>query len=1199
MVRMVLLIFLLVIQTHSAWAEPIPFVYTITGDLQAREILWISAFKEVMHKHPAQFKRYLYRRAYGQSAEIEEKIRSFATTGDRYIAALDIPVLGPMNARMKLIKELAKDADAKFGPEAAKVQLQEASNRCINCMEMLAQEAYEHHVKQASGVRLTSEEKAANDVVDSLIGSGLLPSMKSSSKDILRFANPNEVTVFQGDATTIQVLNALANYDAKSTERLEDYLRKNNIKEDQIKKVAVDLKWVRESMEAQAAEAADMRTRLNNRAKKEQYFVAANAYVNLVGSILRLTDPVEAQRFTNVSLTTISMGKAWLDYQDSAKTAMAKGILTASTLTAAIFIVEQMQSQSRTSENQYVMQALEQIRDMLVSVQSQLGRIDDRLVRLEIGIDKLSRDASAQYASLKEHIDVVSNQLTEATLREWQKDRANIEDGLNNEVRKCHQLFDGNQLDHEQWFYSKQPASEQKNYRECLSAVLAYGDAYARTFAIMNLPQKTLADLPDLELFHKSFEANLPSDLWIPQIAKPVARVDKTPVKDQPTPQLTPKSNICDELLDVVIWDKAVRAYVELRARVPDFTVNPNTHKSLWEQEQKVRALGEKANKCMSNQLSPDRFAAIVAQYRQGATNLLIQLRALTVSFLTEEYQRLWCNQPVVNSFDGLGTPKSWVIRSCFVSGPSYNASPDGQLTFSPETIWYPGSTRIPWLGRLTIIPPDLLLLHQDVMALGASLAKHEIPASLTLRMPQDNQTTADLDTLLYGLRGVLALRTVLGQIEDPMSLKSPIRNRINVPVFGWAWNYFVPVSYKVEEPTITVPSIQPKHAVKMCLVGLPTHDPEGMTKCGSEAVSGCFSVEESTRMSSFTYKRVCDGREHVPYNPDHFSDDNINNLHDQMEKWSSESVSRHTTAAMAFRNHGAPRTLTNAECGHPEGLCTGNYTYSLTIQGLSSNGHFSKDGLFKQAYPLHSVPANIDETFALDKIQPTLEQISRGFQGLVDNWFGYLDRNDHLLIPYYQDLNRAYIQLKIHSALHLQLSAVPSDGVKAFFQAPLSGSDVQKSIKNHQLPRDFSSRLLLTKEDWRVPFPTVSRMQLISEANIHKTPCLTMGSSTKYLSFKKRSKAESREVRGDLYCQMWEEITAFEIKRANKQKTIGVSPNGTSIFPFAVGSGYLTEGLALLADQRDMDMIVQAFVSAQGKSRRKSKNQSLGSVTH
>jgi hypothetical protein len=649
---------------------------------------------------------------------------------------------------------------------------------------------------------------------------------------------------------------------------------------------------------------------------------------------------------------------------------------------------------------------------------------------------------------------LVSNQLTEGVLREWQKDRDDTLNNLHEELRKCRQLLEGDQLDHVEWLYAKQDASEQKSYRECLSAVLSYGDAHARTFAVMNIPNKPLATLPDLELFHKSIEAALPVDLWIPQVTKSVILTDGAVSKDQKSGQLIPAPNLCNELFDAIVWNEAVRAYAELRARVPDFIIDPTTQKNLWKQDQTVRALGKKAQQCLTQQLSPTRFSAVVAQYRQSAVNLVTQLHTLTLGFLTEEYQRLWCNQPIVNSFDGLGTPKSWVIRSCFVAGPSYNASPNGQLTISPETIWYPGSTKIPWLGRLAIVPPDLLLLQQDVKALSASLAKQELLPSAALHMPQGSRTSSDLDALLYGLRGILALRTVLGQIEAPMSVGPPA--------------------------IITAPSIQSKYDVKMCLArthtgAIPAVD--ALKKCGSEVVDGCFAVTDSTPMSIFRYGRVCGGTEYVAWIPEHLNNSETF-LHDHMENWSNQSLSTHTTAAMAFRNHGAPPDLTSAECGHPDGLCGGNYVYSLAIHGLAPDGTFSKDGLFKQAYPMRSVPANVDETFTLNQIQSTLEEIAPRFEGLIDNWLGYLDRKDHLLMPYYEDLNRAYIQLKIHTALHLQLSATPSDSVKAFFKAPLSGNDVQKAIKEHQLPPNFSSRLLLTNEDWRVPFPTVSRQK-------------------------------------------------------------------------------------------------------------------------
>jgi hypothetical protein len=105
-----------------------------------------------------------------------------------------------------------------------------------------------------------------------------------------------------------------------------------------------------------------------------------------------------------------------------------------------------------------------------------------------------------------------------------------------------------------------------------------------------------------------------------------------------------------------------------------------------------------------------------------------------------------------------------------------------------------------------------------------------------------------------------------------------------------------------------------------------------------------------------------------------------------------------------------------------------------------------------------------------------------------------------------------------------------------------------------------------------------------MSKAMIQKTPCLTTQRSTKYVSYKKRTKAELEEFGDELYCRMWQEITTSEIKRANRQMTSSISPSGTTIFPFAVGSGYLNEGLALLAQLQDMDVIEMAFSRPRGK---------------
>lgn len=1125
--------------------------------------LWISQFTHGMRRNPDAFRDAVFRRYYGKQGDDLQILASINDSIIRY--GKQFPVVG---SGFSLLEEFAKDSRQwSGGIEQKKSAAAGAINRCPQCMDAFANETYDLLVAQTKGKALTPNEKVMFEGLNEQIGKGIFHNIDASWKDLAAGANPNDVTLWQGEA----LLGVFGDLSAMNRTQYRSLLQDSqkfrsfvdarlSALDESIADGFSDIRSVfsKISQENEAAairhqKFADLSSDIND------FHAGAGLAVSLLNAAGRGAD---AERLSVVSSATFSAYEA-IVRRGIDQTQMSQFAATAVTFNSVLIVANIMQAQNKKTETQYVLDALAGISDQITRLAADVGHLRQQVHAVSSAIDVLRRNADAQYSSLYNVTKNLERDFADDRLQRWIAERSKITSKIKKIEIHCKTIT--NQVTG--IVFDNASTTLQDDFRDnCLSPLLEVMTIDAVAAHIVQPSQSPVSGDGEIQMFNAALQGKVSPELWYPRLGQ------RLPLSRNPSSTSAASVNVAAQLslevpgsgesvlaqpIDLELWRDAMNAYATAIISWPSYIPSESRPKDkiILELETQTINKAEQVRGWLNQRLSTDRFNAAVESYRESALATLRALRVQAERFLQEKQRAEWCSNPSKTTLSGNVGPAEaqWLLVACdFDSGSPLQLSElRGDMLIARN-----------FMVKAPIFPIELLLFHDEFKAAAARLAT-EMGAP-RLEVSLGRKFSRDELSLIAGLRMIDNADFVLYRLTpDAPQVKRPAIVSIATPM----------------TPSLDQNWSCLREAVRLVPVG----DLEGAMKlCATKARQGCTSITDTSSIASFSYK-LCDG-------PINFKDEYYSALRYSTGDRYVELLSKRIADESEARNSSAIREsfILRRYGLSPDIMSTNDsiVNHSLRIKGIDLQGLPSKAGILSKASGVDGMKFEVVEEYAADQASQTLSRIEARLAGLQSGLYKYFHREDSAasLRPYYDQLNRSYASLMLHAYLYLQLDASDTPSLKDFLQLPISGQALAEAFASERMPPKLGQRLLLASEFWSKGFPTLDAFEFAAD-RMTSRDCGPPGQDVKLWYPPKRgyllnlvAKAEEwSELSEDMYCKMWKDQAA-KLVSANAHTPL--FDGGT--FAFNRGSLFLNDGLDAWARVSNERMLRKRLIRTQ-----------------
>lgn len=1104
--------------------------------------LWESQFSQGMKNHPDAFRENAFMRYYGVQGAAADSAASINDSILRY--GKNFPGTG---SGFSLLEEFAKNVRQwDGGIEQRKSIAAGIINYCPDCMGRFASDTYSLLIKQKRGESLTPDEKSIFATLNGQIGKGVFKNVDASWRELAAGANPNDSIIWQGESMK-GLFNELSRLNRdqyqlliKDSERFRSF-------------IGARIGTLEGSMEREFSEIRAKLSHVDQKnqseSAREQYLAGLERQLNdlqvgtrLAASLLTAANRApDAQRLLAVSNAALSVYDMVVRRAKD-ETQVSQFAVAATSLNAIVIVASLMQDQVKKSDTQYVLEALAGLSEQMEKVSVDVQYIRRQMNVMSTEIDNLRRRNEAQYGALYSKISSMQNAFADERLSRWAAERSRISTAIKRSDVQCKAIaYEADGVD----FEKANPQLQSRFRDRCLSPLLAILTVEVSSARVLGPTNSSLSGGGAFRLFNLSFQRDTSPELWYPLLG------DELPLSRNPTAPLTPLTGAANlpvsvagsggaplaNPIDLELWREAMNAYAYAILRWPTYIPRESRpeDKIILELESQTVARANQIQHWLNQRLSTDRFNAAVESYRESGLAVLRALKIISTSFVEGRLRSAWCNdQSVAERAKDLGTDEAqWLLHAC-------EQHANGVIQLSERTHDTVFSRR--WTSDATIFPIGLLLFRDEFRTGAKRLSGEKEPQKLSVS--DGRKFSRDELELIAGLRQIDSAVFVLQQlVPDPPHIRRRDSVKVvkpNIPSRDDNWNC-------LQRTVRTRQDGDLEWAMKVCT---------------RQARQGCVEIKETLPLGISSYK-ICDGSIDFPdaqYKSLRTSDD-------FKDKWTKliedESIARNIQAsrsAFILRRNGLRRELVSPQ------VSSANHTVQL--KGINARGVPEVGGVVRKPSVVDNFKFQFEEEFEVAQADKWLSAIGNRLDALQVELTKHLKTEDSptSLRPLYDQLNRSYASLMLHTFFYLQMDASDTQALKVFVRMPISGEDIAESIARGAIPKALGQRLLLADDTWFKGLPTLEGFETASD-RMTSRDCAPDGRDIRRpqpprmrYELNLRANTEVRsELAEDVYCKMWEEQVARLSLALPKVQPVFT---GVTTYAFNRGSLFLSDGL-------------------------------------